>query len=515
MAFPIPASRMRLGRDTSCEVKLDDPKVSRIHGWFEQHGGDLYYTDNGSTNGSLVNGQRIETVRLAAGDVIQVGASEFALLEEEDLQNINFVSTDSIVTKTMLADGVTTDALADKFAALLGNLRAEKPPTAEVEKVELAKHQRVLTSLQALQHATRRMSAILPVNEVLDVVGDGLFKVFAGAENLVILLHDRQKERHLPRLSRNREGDLVAGISISRTVLSKAVDERATIMASDVDRDTRFSTSDSLLGLSVKSVICAPLVTGDRVLGALYLDSRKQRVDYDELDAEVVTAFANQAAIALDNARLYDDLQESYHQMLQALVRAIEAKDPYTSGHTQRVKDIALCVARELSFSQKHLVRLGMAADLHDIGKIGIKEGIINKAGNLTDTEYSDIKMHVEMGEMILQPIAYLRDLLPWIRGHHEKWDGTGYPDRLKGEECPLEARVLAVADAFDAMTSKRPYNKPLTFEEGLGRVRESAGKHFDPHVVEAFERAAGAVRAVLGRNDEEAIASPDPSTRP
>lgn len=515
MAFPVPTNRMRVGRDTSCEVKLDDPKVSRIHGWFEQHGGDLYYTDNNSTNGSLVNGHRIETVRLSAGDVIQVGATEFALVDDEDLQNINFESTDAIVTKTMLAGGVTAEAIADKFAAMLGSLRADKPPTAEVEKVELAKHQRVLTSLKALQHATNRMSAILPVNELLEVVGDGLFKVFAGAENLVILLHDPQKDRHIPRLSRNREGDLVAGVSISRTVLSKAVEERATILASDVDRDTRFSTSDSLLGLAVKSVVCAPLVTGDRVLGALYLDSRKQRVDYDDLDAEVVTAFANQAAIALDNARLHDDLQESYHQMLQALVQAIEEKDPYTRGHTRRVKDITLCIARELGFSQKHLVRLGMAADLHDIGKIGVKEGIINKPGNLTDTEFMNIKAHVETGERILQPIAYLRDILPWIRGHHEKWDGSGYPDGLKGEECPLEGRVLAAADAFDAMTSQRPYNKPLSFEEGLGRLRQAAGKHFDPAVVQAFERAAPAIQAVLKLPAEGAVASSDPSTRP
>jgi HD-GYP domain-containing protein (c-di-GMP phosphodiesterase class II) len=207
------------------------------------------------------------------------------------------------------------------------------------------------------------------------------------------------------------------------------------------------------------------------------------------VDAEIVTAFANQAAVALDNCRLCDNLQDSYTQMLQSLVNAIEAKDPYTMGHTQRVKTHALGIAAEMGFSKEHLRKLGMAADLHDIGKIAIRDGIINKPGSLTDTEYNDIKTHVEIGEKILSPILYLRDLLPWIRSHHERWDGRGYPDGLKGEDCPIEGRILALADAFDAMTSQRSYNKPLTPNDALLRVKSESGIHFDPEVVTAFEK--------------------------
>jgi len=235
--------------------------------------------------------------------------------------------------------------------------------------------------------------------------------------------------------------------------------------------------------------MCAPLVSGDQVLGALYLDNRQANVTYDDLDAELVTVFANQCAIAIDNANLCDSLQESYHQTLQSLVNAIEAKDAYTMGHTARVSKYSIGIGRAYGFDDKRIDRLRVAAELHDIGKIGVQEGIINKAGKLTDTEYSSIKQHVEMGEHILKPITYLKDVLPYIRGHHERWDGSGYPDGLKGEQCPLEGRILAVADTFDAMTSQRPYNKPLTFPQALAKIKEGTGKIFDPSVVTAFEK--------------------------
>jgi HD-GYP domain-containing protein (c-di-GMP phosphodiesterase class II) len=142
-----------------------------------------------------------------------------------------------------------------------------------------------------------------------------------------------------------------------------------------------------------------------------------------------------------------------------------------------------------MGLTGKRLERLKMAAELHDIGKIGVKETLINKPGRLTDDEYEEVKMHVEMGEMILKPITFLHDLLPHIRGHHERWDGSGYPDGLKGEETTLEGRIIGLADAFDAMTSQRTYNKPLSLQEATTRIKESSGRHFDPVLVEHFVR--------------------------
>jgi pSer/pThr/pTyr-binding forkhead associated (FHA) protein len=481
------AEEIRFGRDSSCDVVLDDPKVSRHHGTLRRMGTVLVYTDNKSTNGSFVNGERVIEKVIRLGDTLKLGTSEFALLEHNDFRSINFVAGETMITGFVETKSVRPDALADKLAAVLEYYKQHQPELSPAEQHELLRTQRLLVGMKTIYAMSQKLGKLVPMAELLTMVGDSLFNLFPGAENLVILLRDEEKARMVPRHAAARDGHATPSLAISRTVLDKAVAQRATLIANDAAGD--FATSESIIGFKVKSVMCAPLVVGNNCLGALYLDSRRQNVNYDELDAELVTAFANQCAIAIENSNLMDAIQSHYHQTLQSLVAAIEAKDAYTMGHTQRVAKYSVGISRALGLAEAHIERIKMAADLHDIGKIGVREGIINKAGKLTETEYSSIKHHVEMGEKILQPILHLRDLLPAIRGHHEKWDGTGYPDGLKGEECPLEARIIALADAFDAMTSQRTYNKPLTFAEGLARVKEASGRHFDPRIVEAFEK--------------------------
>ncbi|MCB2155061.1 HD domain-containing protein [bacterium] len=511
-AIDMNTDRLTVGRDPSCDLKIDDPKLSRIHGFFEFVNGELYFRDNHSTNGSSINGEKVATRKLTVGDLIKLGGTEMALLEDSDFNTIQFVQSESMVTSVLNTASVSADALANKFSQIFDYYKDNQPEISPIEQVELVRTQRLVNSLKSLYGVTQKMSQLLPVHDLLEVIANGLFEVFGGAENLVILLYEEKKGQFLPRYASTRDGDKDEETTISTTVLNQAVKDKATLVANDIGSDSRFAASESIVGFAVKAVICAPLVVGDRVLGALYLDNRQRNIHYDDLDAEVVTAFANQAAIALDNARLCDNLQESYHQTLQALVKAIEAKDAYTMGHTQRVKKYSLGIAQEMGFEQDHLRKLEMAAELHDIGKIGIKEGIINKPGGLTDTEYSTIKAHVEMGEKILGPIGYLRELLPWIRGHHERWDGSGYPDGLKGDHCPLEARILGVADSFDAMTSKRSYNKPMTYNEALDRIKEGAGKTYDPEVVVAFETY---VTELLRHTSGELGVDPTPSHTP
>ncbi|MDK2970644.1 MAG: hypothetical protein PWP23_399 [Candidatus Sumerlaeota bacterium] len=485
----IGGARMNVGRDATCDIKLEDPRISRIHGFFETEDGKLYYRDNNSTNGSKLNGEPVARAELKAGDLVQLGGIDIGIEHQSDSQSLAFVSSKSEVTSSLKLSAVTGDALAQKFSEIFEYYKDHQPGMTPVEQVDLVKTQRLVNSLKTLYAVTTKMSQLLPQKDLLRVVAAGLFEVFAGAENLVILLHDDETDEYLPVHSCTREGIEGTSLRISTTILNQAVEDKATLVANDAFHDSRFSASESIVGLSVKSVICSPLIVGDAVIGALYLDNRISKVDYDEMDTEIVTAFANQAAIAMDNARLCDTLQESYHQMLQSLVMTIEAKDKYTMGHTQRVKEYSMGIAEEMGFDNEHIKNLGMAAELHDIGKIGIAEGLINKPGALTDMEYENLKEHVLVGIKILKPIVYLQEILPWIRGHHEKWDGTGYPDGLIGEDCPLEARILAVADAFDAMTSQRSYNKPLTFDQAMARVIEAKGRHFDPRVADAFCR--------------------------
>ncbi len=486
------SSQLTVGREAHCDVILDDPKVSRHHGTFLVRNGELHFRDNGSTNGTLVNGQRITEAEVRLGDIIKIGTSEFAILEESDFRTINFVHAESTVTGIVNTAAVKPDALADKFAQIFDYYREHQPEISEAERFELVRTQRLLNGLKTIYSMSQTLTKLVSMDELLKRIAENLFEVFAGAENVVILIDDPARKMVVPRLARARGTDREPEVNISRTVVDRAIRERCTLITSDTAQDERFANSDSIIGFQVKSVICAPLVSGEVALGALYIDNRLQNVHYDELDAEVVTAFANQCAVAIDNAKLVDSLQQHYHQTLQTLVNAIEARDAYTKGHTERVSLYSVGIAREMGLDPGEVERIRIAADLHDVGKIGVREGIINKAGKLSDTEFSSVKDHVEMGERILEPILYLRPVLPYIRGHHERWDGSGYPDGLVGDECCLGARIIGVADVFDAMTSQRSYNKPLSFSEAVDKIRELSGKLFDPKVVDAFEGYAG-----------------------
>ncbi len=185
--------------------------------------------------------------------------------------------------------------------------------------------------------------------------------------------------------------------------------------------------------------------------------------------------------------KLYMDLRRSYLETVQALSRAIEAKDPITSGHSGRVSEYAVAIAREMRLSEKKIDRIRYAALLHDIGKIGISDDILQKPGRLSEEEFRHIKEHPVIGAEILKDIDYLRDVAEIIRYHHERFDGKGYPEGFRGEEIPMESCILALVDAFDAMTNDRPYRKALTVEDARNIIREQSGRQFHPQVANAF----------------------------
>jgi putative nucleotidyltransferase with HDIG domain len=173
--------------------------------------------------------------------------------------------------------------------------------------------------------------------------------------------------------------------------------------------------------------------------------------------------------------------------MLSMLSRAIEARDPYIRGHSARVTALAEAVARRLGWGEERLASLRIGGPLHDIGKLAVADEVLRKEGRLDDDELAQIQEHPKIGARILLRIAALRDAIPYVLYHHERWDGTGYPSGKAGEEIPLEARVLAVADAFDAMTSDRPYRPALSHEDALAEVERCAGTQFDPRVARVF----------------------------
>jgi len=189
----------------------------------------------------------------------------------------------------------------------------------------------------------------------------------------------------------------------------------------------------------------------------------------------------------MDNASLYEDLEMSYFSTVKALARAIEVKDPYTYGHSERVTEYAMVIGKKLDLSEWDLRNLKYAAALHDIGKLGISGHILNKPGALSEDEFVHIKTHPQMGDSIMEPVSFLKEPREIILHHHERWDGNGYPEGLKGNKIPLGARILSVADSFEAMMSDRPYRKALDLQDAIKEIEDNAGTQFDPVVVTAF----------------------------
>ena len=191
----------------------------------------------------------------------------------------------------------------------------------------------------------------------------------------------------------------------------------------------------------------------------------------------------------MEKADLFKKLQESYVATIQSLMSAMEAKDTYTRGHTARVSRYSLAIGAAMGFSRDALDDLRFGATLHDIGKIGIHEAILNKPAGLTDDEYEIMREHPVMGDRILRKIPFLQNARRIVRHHHERYDGQGYPDGLRGESIALGARIVAVADAFDAMTSKRAYNEALGLDEAMHNLTSKSHTQFCPDVVQIFVR--------------------------
>jgi HD-GYP domain-containing protein (c-di-GMP phosphodiesterase class II) len=297
---------------------------------------------------------------------------------------------------------------------------------------------------------------------------------------------------------RNRDSKPPISLSVSRTAFQIAVSSRVTLLAADVPNDPIFQQTDTARDLHLQSILCAPLVGKDEILGLLYVDNRKEKESFDEIDAEFLTGLANHAAISIQHARLYDALQRAYHQSILALQNVIETRDPLTMGHTYRTAQFAVGIARAMNLSEEQCNKIKTAAELHDIGKIAIDTDIIHKAGDLSYGEFLSVQEHVKASEKILAPIEYLQDVLPIICQHHEHYDGSGYPEGISGDDILLESRILAVADSFDAMISERSYKDALTVEESIKHCQEQAGKQFDPKVVEALQQYIQNNRSII-----------------
>ncbi|MEK7327556.1 MAG: HD domain-containing phosphohydrolase, partial [Chloroflexota bacterium] len=274
----------------------------------------------------------------------------------------------------------------------------------------------------------------------------------------------------------------------------RAALERRTIHTADLREGGKGRQRTTLLiGEGFVAYYGVPLIAKGEVKGVLEVFHRAS-LEPDEDWLDFLNALAAQAAIAIDNATLFDSLQRSntelalaYDATIEGWSRALDLRDKETEGHTQRVTEMTERLARAMGLSEAELVHIRRGALLHDIGKMGVPDAILLKPGQLTDEEWVSMRRHPQFARDMLAPIAYLKLALDIPYCHHEKWDGTGYPRGLRGEQIPLAARIFAVVDVWDALRSDRQYRSAWPEEKVREYIREQAGKHFDPQVIEAF----------------------------
>src|SRR6266498_3896861 len=350
------------------------------------------------------------------------------------------------------------------------------------------------SQLKALMEIGSMINSSLGKERVLEEVMDSLIALMRAERGFLMLRHRNGELR--PRVARGiAHINLIDEVfAFSSTIVRRVVETGQPVLTTNAQEDPRFEDQVSVAVYQLRSIICAPLKIQDQLIGVIYVDNGASTGIFRESDLELVSAFANQAAVAIDNADLFDrlqksnrDLEKAYQATLEGWVHALDLKDKETEGHTRRVTILTERLARSMGVEGDTLVHITRGALLHDIGKMGIPDSILLKPGELTEDERALMRQHPVYAYEMLNPIEFLRPAIDIPYCHHEKWDGTGYPRGLKGMGIPFAARIFPVIDVWDALISDRPYRKAVPPDEVRQYIRKDAGKHFDPHVVRAF----------------------------
>ena len=360
------------------------------------------------------------------------------------------------------------------------------------------------TLTKQVRHSQRQLDALMGVGEIINSA-KGSDIVLNNVMDTVIAL--MQAERGLIML-RNEDGNFLTeaargmdqvnlegeDFAVSQTIVKRVAESGVGVLTTNAQEDPRFERQLSVVAHNLRSIICVPLKLKEEIIGVIFVDSRMHSGLFDKSDLELLSAFANQAAVAIDNARMIEDLEKvnqelriAYDETIRGWALALELRDRETEGHTQRVTDLTLRLAEKLGVPEEEMEHIRRRALLHDIGKMAIPDMVLLKQGEFNLTERKFMELHPEIAKDMLENIEFLHPAMDIPYYHHEKWDGSGYPKNLRGEEIPFAARIFAVADVWDALTSQRPYRPPIDPDEVRNFIHEKSGTHFDPKVVEAF----------------------------
>jgi putative nucleotidyltransferase with HDIG domain len=365
-----------------------------------------------------------------------------------------------------------------------------------------------VTMLKAINNATRTIVSVTDTHRVLEQTMTPIVQVFGFDRAMIMLVNEAGTELEYrfgvgeSAEAEEKLRDYRIPLTRDQNLLVRVLKKRKPVLIRDVQSAGLNPTNRILADFRPSSFIVCPLIAEEKVIGILGVDRRGEHKRLTNNDLEFVSIFANNIATAFRRAALDEELKSSYVSSVRALVQAIEEKDPYTRGHSERVAALAVQIAFVLKLPQSEIDYLRFGSILHDVGKIGIPESIVRSSKPLTSADFKTIQKHPLKGVEILQPIAFLKDHMYLVRNHHERWDGRGYPDQLAGDDIPLGAQVVAIADAFDAMTSSRPYRKGMPPKQAVKEIEKNAGTQFSRQMADAFLCAFATISAAVEMAD-------------
>ncbi len=308
----------------------------------------------------------------------------------------------------------------------------------------------------------------------------------------LLLVHEENRRLYFEVALGEREEDLkTISLNFGEGIAGWVAQHGKPLIVNSPGKDPRFFKGvDERTEFKTRNIICVPVRVKEKTIGVLEAVNKKGKGRFNKEDLFLLISLADQVAIALDNSRLYQELEEMFFQTAKSLADAIEKRDPHTGGHTQRVTLYSQATAKYLPLTPLEKKWVKITSVLHDIGKIGIEDYILKKPKPLSPREFEIIKRHSIMGAEIIQHIRQLREIIPGVKYHHEQVDGKGYPDGLRGKDIPILAKIIAVADTYDAMTTDRPYRKAMDKKIAIEELKRCSGTQLDGEVVEAFIHA-------------------------
>ncbi|MEM1177472.1 MAG: HD domain-containing phosphohydrolase [Acidobacteriota bacterium] len=349
--------------------------------------------------------------------------------------------------------------------------------------------ERQLSEYQSLLEIGVELAGSLDISQVLELAMDRAEKLCRAETSSIWQVDDERGDLFFRVVRGSAASDIRSSrVPMGKGIVGSVAEHGRGEIVNDVSRDPRWG-GDLTPGFVTRAILAVPLRARGRVVGVLQLLNPTDKDDFEDSDLERMRLFAGPLGQAIDNARLYRALKDLYLDTVTALAEAVEKRDPYTGGHVRRVVLYSILLGHEMGLEGVALERLRIASTLHDVGKIAVPDDVLRKPAPLDADEREVMERHTVDGAEILARIPDLRDVLPGVRSHHERLDGKGYPDGLHADDIPLPARIIAVADTYDAMTSSRPYRNALPHEVAVEEIQQGAGSQFCPRVVAAFER--------------------------